>query len=69
MTESTGTWTVDEMDKTSKELFGRKASFAIKRGICVSCKKKALKNSFRSEEAYREYKECGLCQECEDDCL
>ena len=62
-------WTEKEMDRVSKELFGRKASFAIKRGVCVSCKKKARKNSFRTEEAYQEYKECGLCQECEDDML
>lgn len=51
----------------AKEMFGRSLTSALAHRICISCKGKALKDSFRTSPAYTEYLDDGLCQKCQDE--
>lgn len=57
----------EETDKLAKSMFGRSLKSAHSLRVCISCQDKALKKSFRSKDYYDEYKQHGLCQNCQDD--
>lgn len=55
-------------DELAKDFFKRKASTAVRMGICVSCKSKVRTSQFDHDElgklAFASYKEDGLCLSC-----
>lgn len=56
-----------ETDQLAKEYFKRKASTAVRMGICVSCKSKVKLLDFTKAgrgDDYQEYKQDGLCLAC-----
>lgn len=50
----------------AKEFFGRTVKTAQATSKCVSCLGVATKLTFKTPEAYQEYREIGLCQKCQD---
>jgi hypothetical protein len=54
------------IDKFSFELFGITRTQALQEGICVRCKKPALKNC-QTEAGKKEFKISGLCELCFDE--
>lgn len=57
----------EETNILAKEFFGRSLKTAHATRTCVSCKSKATRSTFVDEESLAEYKETGLCQECQDE--
>jgi hypothetical protein len=53
------------MDKFSLELYGITRTQALQEGICVRCKKPALKNC-QTEAGRKEFQISGLCELCFD---
>jgi hypothetical protein len=53
-------------DKMTKELYGMTRAEALRHGICVSCKERAIPKCY-SHAGLREYKISGLCEKCFDE--
>jgi len=49
----------------AKDLYGMTKAEAIKKGVCIDCKKPAMSGCY-SDAGVREYQISGLCEKCFD---
>jgi len=55
------------LDSFTKKAFGRSATEAKEKGICVTCGTKIEMGDFKDQLSIKEYGISGLCQKCQDD--
>lgn len=55
------------LDSFAKKAFGRSATEAKEKKICVFCGKPIKMEDFKDRLSIKEYEISGLCQKCQDD--